>query len=120
MARKKESQDVFSSRFKKVDGGKASDIARKWDSIVKDRGSSKSKSSGKAESVKVTETPEMIKISIWIPKHIKKDVDRVVEALSDDFMSKPFAKPSVIIREALELGYPETKKRILEMFDKTL
>jgi len=119
MAKKKESQDVFSSRFKKVDGGKAADIARKWDSIVKDRGTSKSKSPGKTES-RVTETPEMIKISIWIPKHIKKDVDRVVEALSEDFMAKPFAKPSVIIREALEIGYPETKKRILEMFDKTL
>ncbi|MFX0068237.1 MAG: hypothetical protein ACFFA1_04115 [Promethearchaeota archaeon] len=120
MAKKKESQDVFSSRFKRVDGGKASDIARKWDSIVKDRGSSKSQSPRESESIGVTETPEMIKISIWIPKHIKKDVDRVVEALSEDFMAKPFAKPSVIIREALEIGYPETKKRILEMFDKTL
>lgn len=120
MAKKKESKDVFSSRFKKIDGGKASDIAGKWDSIVKERDSSKSQSSGKAESVGVTETPEMVKISIWIPKHIKKDVDRVVEALDEDFMAKPFAKPSVIIREALEVGYPETKKRLLEMFDKTL
>jgi len=120
MAKKKESPDVFSSRFKKVDGGKASDIAGKWDSIVKERGSSKSQFPGKSKSIGVTETPEMIKISIWIPKHIKKDVDRVVEVLGEDFMAKPFAKPSVIIREALEIGYPETKKRILEMFNKTL
>ncbi|MFX1485910.1 MAG: hypothetical protein ACFFBS_02185 [Promethearchaeota archaeon] len=120
MAKKKGSKDIFSSRFKKVDGGKASDIAGKWDSIVRERDSSKLQSLETGESAGVTETPEMIKISIWIPKHIKKDIDRVVEVLGEDFMAKPFAKPSVIIREALEVGYPETKKRILGMFEKTL
>ncbi|MHA1410455.1 MAG: hypothetical protein ACTSQY_09165 [Candidatus Odinarchaeia archaeon] len=106
-------KNPFAERLKKVDGGKASDIASAWDELVKKQELKRERTPTNS----AVETQEMIKVSLWVPKKIKNDIDALVELLKQNTMSRPFAKSSVIIREALELGYPQIKEKLRKFFE---
>ncbi len=105
-------RNPFAERFKKIDGGKASIIASAWENIVREK-----KQSGEAEQPRnrAVETEDMVKISLWIPKAIKNDIDEFIKTLRSNALYKPFAKSAVILRQALELGYPKVKEHITSL-----
>jgi hypothetical protein len=103
----------FAERFKKIDGGKSSVIASAWEDIIeKKRDIEDTKLISRSSA---TQTEEMIKISLWVPKEIKNDIDQFITSLKTNPLSRPFAKPSVIIRESLEIGYPKIKEKIMDI-----
>lgn len=107
-------KNPFAERFKKVDGGKTATIASAWENIVKEKKQAmETTDTGKNTA---TETEDMIKISLWVPKVIKKDIDEFIKSLKGKAMSKPFAKSSVILRQSLEIGYPKLKEHIMGLF----
>jgi len=105
-------KNPFAERFKKIDGGKTSVIASAWENIVKEK---KQSESGDLARTSATETEDMVKISLWVPKAIKNDIDEFIKSLKGSSMYKPFAKSSVILRQALELGYPKLKEHIMSL-----
>ncbi len=105
-------KNPFAERFKKIDGGKASIIASAWENIVKEKQQISETDQTRNSAV---ETDDMVKISLWIPKAIKKDIDEFINTLKGSALYKPFAKSAVILRQALELGYPKIKEHITSL-----